>query len=440
MRRLLVRGNAQLGGQVFVRGSKSAVPDLLATALLTSGTTAISNASFVGDVGVMREFLVAAGCEVSVDETRGRIKVDASTVRAPEDDVFAEFHHRSRKPILGCAPLLARLGKAVITDPGGCPIGTRPTDMHLEVLAELGASVTVTPRRIELSLPSGRFRGARVKLRYPSVGATEQFLLAASMAEGDSELENAAIEPEILNVVDMLQRMGAIVMRGSERVFRVIGVSRLAGAAVEAVPDRLEAASWASLALATAGRIVVRGVRQQDLATFLNYYRLAGGEYSFSSSGRDATFWREGERLRPLSVETDVHPGFMTDWQPPFITAMSQANGSTVLHETVFEDRLGYTRDLRRMGARVETFPECLGRVPCRFVGQNHHHSAVVVGPSRLWGIELRVPDLRAGFAYIIAALIADGETVLSASELLDRGYENIWEKLGRLGAQIEEV
>ena len=254
------------------------------------------------------------------------------------------------------------------------------------------------------------------------------------LAEGDSELANAAIEPEILDLISVLQKMGALISVEPNRTIRVTGVHELGGFEHRVIGDRLEAASWASLALATGGSITVQGVAQHDLATFLNVYRRAGGDFTINAEGDVLTFRRARRMLRPLALETDVHPGFMTDWQSPFVTALTQADGVSVIHETVYEDRLGYTDALRSLGAQIQVFTECLGPTRCRFGAANHRHSAVVVGPTKLHGAELVGPDLRAGFSYVIAAAAAEGESLIHGVDLLDRGYADFRSKLTSVG------
>jgi UDP-N-acetylglucosamine 1-carboxyvinyltransferase len=327
---------------------------------------------------------------------------------------------------------LHRTGEAVVAAPGGCAIGPRPVDFHLNVLRAFGAHDDHRDGMIRLR--ADRLRGARIELPFPSVGATEQFLFAAVLADGDSELANAAIEPEILDLISVLQKMGALISVEPNRTIRITGVDQLGGFEHQVIGDRLEAASWASLALATGGRLTVRGVAQQDLSTFLNVYRRAGGDFTIDAEGKTISFRRARRMLRPLALETDVHPGFMTDWQSPFVTALTQAEGVSVIHETVYEDRLGYTEALRTLGAQIQVFTECLGPTRCRFGAANHRHSAVVVGPTKLHGAELVVPDLRAGFSYVIAAAAADGESVIHGVGLLDRGYGDFRSKLSAVG------
>ncbi|HVQ96607.1 MAG TPA: UDP-N-acetylglucosamine 1-carboxyvinyltransferase [Mycobacteriales bacterium] len=433
---LHITGGVPLYGTVPVRGSKNAVPKMMVAALLTEQPVTIRNVSFVRDIHVVSELVEALGSVTSTSVAAGEVTITAKDVHVAGSSDLADFHNRSRIPVLTCAPLLHRTGKAEIWRPGGCSIGERPVGFHLEVLRSFGVDAERTDTGYKLTAPHG-LRGGVVDLTYPSVGATEQFLLGAVVAAGDSELRNAAVEPEIMDLIGMLQRMGALITVKPNRSIQVTGVRQLRGVDYTAVPDRLEAASWASLALATDGRITVSGVRQGDLATYLNVYRRAGGDFEFSSDGAEVTFWRERPMPRPLVVETDVHPGFMTDWQPPLVTALTQADGVTVLHETVYEDRLGYTEALRALGAQIQVFTECLGSTHCRFGFRNHRHSAVIVGPAKLLGTDLHVPDLRAGFSYVLAALSAQGNSTISGASLLDRGYENFREKLLSVGAKL---
>ena len=433
---LHITGGAPLYGTVPVRGSKNAVPKLMVAALLTGQPVTIRNVSFVRDIHIVAELVEALGSTTTTDSEIGEVTIHAREVHTAASGELAQFHERSRIPVLTCAPLLHRTGQAEIWRPGGCSIGERPVGFHLDVLRAFGAEAERTDTGYKLTAPDG-LRGAIVDLPFPSVGATEQFLLGSVVAAGDSELRNAALEPEIMDLIGMLQRMGALINVLPNRAIRVTGVHHLRGVDYTAVPDRLEAASWAGLALATDGRITISGVRQGDLSTYLNVYRRAGGDFEFSSDGHEVTFWRERPMPRPLMVETDVHPGFMTDWQPPLVTALTQADGVTVLHETVYEDRLGYTEALRALGAQIQVFTECLGPTACRFGSRNHRHSAVIVGPAKLQGTDLHVPDLRAGFSYVLAALSAQGNSTISGASLLERGYENFREKLIAVGARL---
>ena len=427
---MLVRGGEPVRGEIRVRGSKNALPKAMVAALLTSERCRLSNISTITDLAVVDELITIAGGRVTHHDDV--VEIEAHTFTALGEDDVLRLHAASRIPVLTTAVSLHRTGHAVVAAPGGCSIGPRPVDFHMSVLRAFGARDRHLDGVIELDVD--RMRGARVELPFPSVGATEQFLFASVLADGDSELANAAIEPEIQDLIAVLQKMGAIISVEPNRTIRVTGVDELGGFEHRVIGDRLEAASWASLALATGGEVTVHGVQQQLLATFLNVYRRAGGDFTIDAEGDSIAFHRARRMLRPLALETDVHPGFMTDWQSPFVTALTQADGVSVVHETVYEDRLGYTEALRSLGAQIQVFTECLGPTRCRFGAANHRHSAVVVGPTPLHGAELAVPDLRAGFSYVIAAAAADGESLIHGVDLLDRGYADFRTKLTAVG------
>jgi UDP-N-acetylglucosamine 1-carboxyvinyltransferase len=281
--------------------------------------------------------------------------------------------------------------------------------------------------------------GNKIRLDYPSVGATEQVILAAACAEGVTELSNAAIEPEIMDLIMVLQKMGATISVDIDRRITILGRKRLRGFDHYAIPDRLEAASWASAAIATNGRIFVRNARQVDMMTFLNKYRQIGGDFRASEEGIEFMRAERTERLRSTALETDVYPGFSTDYQQPFVIALTQASGVSIVHETVYEQRFGYIEALNRMGAQIQLYRECLGPLPCRFGQRNHKHSAVIVGPTPLHGAVIDIPDLRAGFSYVIAALVAEGRSTLLNTHYVERGYENLTGKLLALGAELSE-
>jgi UDP-N-acetylglucosamine 1-carboxyvinyltransferase len=337
--------------------------------------------------------------------------------------------------VLLCDPLLHRLGEAFIPDLGGCRIGERPINYHLDVLRHFGADVQKRPEGLRLTAPDG-LSGARISLPYPSVGATEQVLLTAVRANGVTELRNAAVEPEILDLIAILQKMGAIISVETDRVIKIEGVERLGGYDHLAIPDRIEAGSWACAALATGGDIYVRGAQQQPMMPFLNVFRKLGGAFEIDDEG--IRFWHPGGPLNSLVLETDVHPGFMTDWQQPLVVALTQTSGLSIVHETVYENRLGFTDALGEMGAVIQLYRECLGGSPCRFGRANFLHSAVISGPTSLRGAEITVPDLRGGFSYLIAALAAEGQSKVHGIELIYRGYERFSDKLDALGADYE--
>ena len=269
------------------------------------------------------------------------------------------------------------------------------------------------------------------------MGATEQVLLTAVRAEGITELTNAAVEPEIEDLIAVLQKMGAIISLQTDRTITIEGVDSLGGYDHVAIPDRIEAGSWACAALVTKGSVFVRGAQQKPMATFLNTFRKIGGGIDITEEG--IRFYHPGTPLKAIAVETDVHPGLMTDWQQPLVVALTQADGISIVHETVYENRLGFTDALNDMGARIQVYRECLGGSSCRFGRRNFNHSAVISGAKALHAAEITVPDLRGGFSYLIAALGAEGVSGIHGIDLIDRGYELFREKLIALGAEFWE-
>lgn len=432
---LLVHGGSPLQGEINVRGAKNLVPKAMVAALLGHEVSRLRNVPDISDVRIVTGLLALHGVNIATGPSDGELILDPSRVeQAAIADVDAHAGS-SRIPILLCGPLLHRLGHAFIPDLGGCRIGDRPIDFHLDVLRQFGAEVDKSPQGLHLSAPR-RLRGTKLTLPFPSVGATEQVLLTGVLAEGVTELRNAAIEPEIIDLIAVLQKMGAIITVATDRVIRITGVDRLGGYRHRAMSDRLESASWACAALATRGGIYVRGAAQKDMMTFLNVFRSVGGAFDIDDDG--IRFWHPGGDLRALPIETDVHPGFQTDWQQPMVVALTQASGLSIVHETVYENRLGFTEALNAMGAHIQLYRECLGGTPCRFGQRNFLHSAVISGPTKLHAADLVIPDLRGGFSYLIAALSAQGTSTVHGIDLINRGYEGFLDKLEGLGAQVE--
>lgn len=432
---LTIHGGKPLQGRVHVRGAKNLVPKAMVAALLGDRPSVLRNVPEIKDVDVVTSLLQLHGVKVTKDEGTGDLTLDPADTKSAGSTEIDAHAGDSRIPILFCGPLMHSIGEAFIPDLGGCKIGDRPIDYHLTVLRHFGAVVEKRPGGIHISAPKG-LHGAKLELPYPSVGATEQVLLTAVRAEGITELQGAAVEPEIHDLIAVLQKMGAIITVQTDRTIRIEGVKTLSGYNHRAIPDRNESASWASAALVTKGDIYVEGAMQRDLTAFLNTYRKIGGEFEVDDEG--IRFWHGGGTLRPLVLETDVHPGFMTDWQQPLVVALTQAEGVSIVHETVYENRFGFTDALVRMGASIQLHRECLGSVPCRFGQRNFLHSAVISGPAILQGAQIDVPDLRGGFSHLIAALAAEGTSTVTGIEIINRGYEKFMDKLTGLGADIE--
>lgn len=436
---LRVEGGTPLTGEIYVRGAKNLVSKAMVAAFLGETPSTLRNVPLIRDVDVVADLLRLHGVEVDYNDEAGELNFDTRHVEAAHVSDVHAYVGTSRIPILLCGPMLHRLGEANIPDLGGCKIGDRPVDFHRRIWEQFGATVHAdkVSESTYIKAPPGGLVGTKIALEYPSVGATEQTLLCAVRANGKTELVNAAIEPEIMDLIAVLQKMGAIISVDADRIIRIEGVDHLVGFDHWALPDRIEAASWASAALATHGDIYVGGARQPDMMTFLNAFRKAGGAFDIKDEG--IRFYHPGGELSSIHLETDVHPGFMTDWQQPLVVALTQAKGHSVIHETVYENRLGFTDALNQMGADIQLYRDCLGGLDCRFGQRNYYHSAIVSGPTPLKGTDFEVPDLRGGFSYLIAALAAEGVSNVRGIDIINRGYEHFMAKLDRLGARVQK-
>jgi UDP-N-acetylglucosamine 1-carboxyvinyltransferase len=432
---ITINGGRPLTGRIEVKGAKNLVTKAMVAALLGESPSELRDVPDISDVRVVKGLLEVHGVKVDHDVATGTIKLDPQGVESAHMVDIDAHAGSSRIPILFCGPLLHRLGEAFIPDLGGCRIGDRPIDYHLEVLGSFGAVIEKLPTGIRMTAPEGLV-GTKISLPYPSVGATEQVLLTAVRAKGKTELSGAAIEPEIMDLINILQKMGAVISVDTDRVIRIEGVEKLSGYTHRALFDRNEAASWASAALATGGDVFVGGAQQAEMLTFLNIFRKVGGAFEIHDDG--IRFYHPGGELKPVVIETDVHPGFMTDWQQPLVIALTKAQGVSIVHETVYEQRFGFVDALIKMGANIQLHSECLGGHPCRFGQRNFLHSAVISGPTELHGADIEVPDLRGGFSHLIAALTAQGTSRVSNVGIISRGYGDFITKLRQLGADFE--
>jgi len=427
--KFIVSGKRPLKGEIKLSGAKNAATKLLVASMLTEETSIFENFPAIGDTAITSELCEELGAEILKDGNT--VSVRTPTIKTTE---VRSLTRRNRLPILALGPLLARAGEAEVPVLGGDKIGARPVDIHLEALKKLGVEISVSENSYKARAPKG-LQGAEIALRFPSVGATENALLSSVLASGRTVIKNAALEPEVIDLIKFLQKMGGIIELGASRTIYIEGVPRLRGARHRIMPDRNEAVSFAVLAIATSGDVFVKDALQEHLITFLNTLRRIGGDYEVLDGG--IRFWRAGN-LKSTRIETGTHPGFMTDWQQPIAILLTQAEGRSEIHETIYEDRFGYTKDLNLMGAQIIVSKECLGE-KCRF-SEKFPHSAKITGPTVLRGARLEVPDLRAGMAHLTAALIAEGESEISGVEEIDRGYERIDERLRYLGADIKRV
>jgi UDP-N-acetylglucosamine 1-carboxyvinyltransferase len=425
----LIEPSGPLRGEVEVKGSKNAVTKHMVAALLGDGPSTITNIPDVGDVTITAGILEAIGA--SVERLGDRITVVPPTEVIPT--VPLSFSGLNRIPVLLLGPLLHLTGEAFVPRVGGDRLGGRPGDFHVQALEALGAEVEVSDDGI--SARSKGLRGGIIELPYPSVGATESALLSAAMAEGKSVIRGAATEPEVLELALFLQRMGALIELRPDRRIVIEGVPRLHGARSRLQGDRNEAFSYLVAGLLTRGEVRVVGCAQDRLVTAITTLMRMGADVVMDDVGVMASA-RNG--LRAAAVQTEVHPGFMTDWQTPLMVLFTQAEGMSVLHETVYEDRFVYVPALQEMGGEIELSSTCLGGPACRFHDTSYVHSAVVRGRSPLHGAEVEIPDVRAGFSSVIAAAAADGPSVLRGVHHLERGYHRPAEQLRSLGLQLE--
>lgn len=429
--RYVIHGGRRLEGTVTVGGAKNAIGKQLVATLLTHQPCVFHNVPRIAEIDAILAMLTDVGTQyewLSHDTLRLQTREIRTAV------VGQKYSGFNRIPILMLSPLLHRTGTASVPTVGGCRIGPRPVDFHVLALEAMGANIESSAGGYTATAKS--LQGATIDLPYPSVGATENCLLAAVTARGTTVIRNAAIEPEIVDTILFLQKMGAQIAVEVDRRIVVEGVSSLSGAQHAPITDRIEVASFAAAAVATNGRITVRNARQDQMTAFMNSLRKAGG--GFVVEGDGITFFRQHDQLAPVHLETDVHPGFMTDWQQPFVVMLTQADGVSVIHESVYENRFGYTHALKKMGAQIDLTKFCLGHKPCRFRNKGHDHSCLIRGRSALEGCPIEIPDLRAGFAYIIAALVAGGTTEVTGIQYLERGYAHVPEKLRAINARID--
>ena len=430
--KFIVQGGNPLHGNIKVSGSKNAAPKLLVASMLSDKPSVLRNSpNKISDLNINKEICENLGAEISITEDTLKIKTEKFT----KNIISEELGNLTRIAVLMAGPLLNRTGKAEIPIPGGCKIGARPVNFHIDALEKLGANVDI--KNDYFILKTDGLKGANIHLDYPSVGATENVIIASTLAKGRTILTNAAVEPEIIDLIKFLQKMGAIIELSTDRKITIEGVDRLEGAEHTVIPDRNQVASFASAGLASQGDIFIENAIQEDIITFLNNVRRIGGKFEVKDNG--VRFFYDGP-FKSIALETNVHPGFMTDWQQPFVILMTQASGISIVHETVYEKRFGYVHELKKMGADIELFNQCLGSTPCRFVTSNYLHSAVIKGPTPLHGAEINIPDLRAGFSYLVAAIIAKGESIINGAVYIDRGYEDIDLKLKSIGADIKRV
>nr|WP_062330100.1 UDP-N-acetylglucosamine 1-carboxyvinyltransferase [Herbidospora sakaeratensis] len=427
----LIEPSGPLRGDVEVRGSKNAVSKHMVAAMLGDGPSTLHNAPEVGEVHLTAAMLEALGIHVEIGD--GEITLERGSVIEPR--VPEKYTGLNRIPILMLGPLLHLAGEAFVPMVGGDPIGRRPVNFHLEALRQMGAEIIEDESGI--TAKASRLHGTRITLPYPSVGATETILMTAVLAEGKTVIKGAAMEPEVVELALYLQRMGAMIELSPDRRIVIEGVEKLHGASTWLAGDRIEAFSYLVAGLVTGGEVRVHGCPQDRLVTAITTLARMGARFDITDDWLTAS---APDGLRAAAVQTDTHPGFMTDWQTPLMVLFTRAEGMSVLHETVFENRLVYVPALQKMGCEIEVFSQCLGGPACRYHDTNAKHSAVVRGVSKLRGADVTLPDIRAGFSAVLAAAVAEGTSTLRGVNHIERGYHRPFDQFTSLGLKIRRA
>lgn len=419
MEQLVIHGGNPLRGRVKIGGAKNAVLPIIAAALLGSrGASVLDDVPALEDVYTISSVLRSLGVKADYAAKEHRLTIDASkiaTVSAPY-----ELVRKMRASFLIMGPLLAREGRAEISLPGGCAIGTRPIDLHLKGFEALGAQIDITQGAIHASAPHG-LKGARIYFDFPSVGATENVMMAASCAEGQTILENPALEPEIVDLANYLNVMGAHIRGAGTNRIKIDGVPGLMAADYTIIPDRIEAGTYMVAAAMTGGDVFIENAISEHLKPVVAKLQEAGAEIEEDIAGIRV---RADGRMKAIDLKTMPYPGFPTDMQAQFMALLAVAEGTSVVTETVFENRFMHVEELQRMGAQI--------RVDGR--------TATVEGSRTLTGAAVRATDLRAGAAMVLAGLVADGETRVGYIHHIDRGYDDLVAKLVALGADIRRT
>jgi UDP-N-acetylglucosamine 1-carboxyvinyltransferase len=432
---LRVRGGVPMRGAVTISGAKNAALPALAATLLTADECVLSNVPELADIGTMLALLRSLGAETEVDHARKRVRVRAAKI--VETNAPAELVAAMRASFLVAGPLLARCGEMSASAPGGCQLGARPVDVDVRGFRQMGAVIDFDDDGQQIAGRAAGLRGVSIYMDYPSHTGTENLLMAATLASGRTTIVNAACEPEIVFLGNMLSRMGARITGLGSPTITVDGVDRLHGVSETVLPDRLEAGTFAIGAVITGGEVTLNDVREPDMLPLTAKLREAGADIWID---HDRMLVRPSSGLRPVEIQTLPFPGFPTDLQAAFAVLMTQAQGRSRIYERVFDDRLRNTDQLRSMGAnirveRLQPIDETGNPTPGPI---RYGTRAEIFGPTSLTGRPVRCLDIRAGAGVVLAGLIASGETEVSALRHLDRGYEGFVDKLKGLGADVE--
>jgi UDP-N-acetylglucosamine 1-carboxyvinyltransferase len=419
MDRIVIRGGTPLNGRIPISGAKNACLTLMPAALLTEEPLTLTNAPRLADIATMTELLTSLGAEVAPLQDGRVLAIGAREIT--NHTAHYDIVRKMRASILVLGPMLARDGRAVVSLPGGCAIGARPVDLHLSGLEALGATLELRDGYVHASAP-GRLKGATIDLSAPSVGATENLLMAATLARGTTRIRNAAREPEIVDLARCLQSMGAQISGAGTSQIEIQGVEALHGATHRVIADRIELGTYMLAPAIAGGEVELIGGTRASVAALAD--RLEEADVEVTDTPDGIRVRRRNGRVKPLHVVTEPYPGFPTDLQAQLMALLSLATGVSVLEERIFENRFMHAPELIRMGARIDV----------------HGGVATITGVDGLRGAPVMATDLRASVSLILAGLAAEGETVVSRVYHLDRGYERLEEKLSACGAHIERV
>jgi UDP-N-acetylglucosamine 1-carboxyvinyltransferase len=426
MDRIRITGGGELSGTIPISGAKNAALPLMNASLLTADRVTLKNVPNLADVNLLGRILRNHGVDLAVDGKRPSPSLQGETVHLTARDIVDttapyEMVSRMRASFWVLGPILARMRQAKVSLPGGCAIGTRPVDLHLTGLKALGAEIEIDGGYVIATAPKG-LHGARIMFPKVSVGATHNVLLAAALAKGETVIENAAREPEVGDVAALLVKMGVLIDGIGTSTLRIQGRDRLDGAIHTVLPDRIETGTFAMVVAATGGDVVLQDTKVELLQNALDVLAATGTRVTPTSTG--VRIQRNGGEIEPITVETQPYPGFPTDLQAQLMALMTRAHGTSVIRETIFENRFMHVQELARLGADI----------------QLHGDTATIKGVRHLRGAPVMATDLRASVSLVIAGLMAEGETTVGRVYHLDRGFERLEEKLSRCGAQIERL
>jgi len=443
MDKFVINGGKPLRGEVTLGGAKNVALKLFVACILSDEPFVIRNVPAIRDGEIMLDVLKSLGIMVKNDRFSHAVEIQNGHANQFQVPLDAGARLRTSSMVIG--PLLARYGRAMIPNPGGCRIGARPIDRHIDALKQMGASIQYHSQDgyFYAEAPGG-LRGTTYTFPKNSHTGTETVILAAVLAKGTTVIKNAAEEVEVDELIGLLTRMGANIRRSAPRQITILGVPGLRGADYTIMPDRNEEVTFAAAAALTGGEITVIGSQREHLTAFLKVFSAAGGGYEAIDKAKTRFFRRR--ELTAVDILTRPHPGFMTDWQAPWGVLMTQAAGVSTIHESVFENRFSYADELKKMGAKIEYFnPEVTNPAAYyNFNWEDHkpgdYHAIRITGPTKLHNAVLTMTDLRAGATLVLAALAADGQSVIHGVEQIDRGYEHIEDRLHALGANIERI